>query len=359
MSTPTGTTPRTFPVPIGIRTPEKLWTAVRGSGGSVLLENRGTFTVYIGNGFVTTASGRPLTPLSNMSVASDQDWYGIADAAATAKQPVYVVPGGQYAIAGTQEVANVVAAALASGGVPIIESQTLLSSAALVNLNTGVTDTTSSFDITRYQSLVLYVLWETTNQFEYLRVDIYQTDIAGNIISSDRAFINPKSGAPGPLRCEIRVPCRGVQTSLQFTNVLSAGALHQYSYSLCGSFRPCDKMHATEFWTGQTAANQTYGNDGDLLSLVTTVTVLTNWPMALHWGAAYISVANGGGATVNCSFQIYDPLLSQIVFGTANLGAGASVNANLQLANRAYKFRASPMAAGTVAPIVFINAIND
>jgi len=84
---------------------------------SVLLLNRGLFTVYVGGPYVDgPGTGVPLAPLGSLAVPADRQWYGVADAAAKgAAQAVYRVPGGtSYSPAPSEIAAQIQASQLAA-----------------------------------------------------------------------------------------------------------------------------------------------------------------------------------------------------------------------------------------------------
>ena len=84
---------------------------------SVLLLNRGLFTVYVGGPYVDgAATGVPLAPLGSLAVTADRQWYAVADPAAQgAAQAVYRVPGGtSYSPAPSEIAAQIQASQLAA-----------------------------------------------------------------------------------------------------------------------------------------------------------------------------------------------------------------------------------------------------
>jgi len=84
---------------------------------TVLLLNRGLFTVYVGGPFVDGPStGVPLAPLGSLAVPADRQWCGVADPAAqNAAQAVYRVPGGtSYSPAPSEIAAQIQASQLAA-----------------------------------------------------------------------------------------------------------------------------------------------------------------------------------------------------------------------------------------------------
>lgn len=84
---------------------------------SVLLLNRGLFTVYVGGPYVDGPStGVPLAPLGSLAVPADRQWFGVADPAANGdKQAVYRVPGGtSYSPAPSEIAAQIAASQLAA-----------------------------------------------------------------------------------------------------------------------------------------------------------------------------------------------------------------------------------------------------
>lgn len=224
----------------------------------------------------------------------------------------------------------------------------------------GVTDSMAAVDTRQFTSLVLRVFWQATNQFEYLKVVFHWLDAGSNQVWQETVYLNPSvAGLVGPAEAYIRVPCRGVMVGLNFTNVASAGALHQYSYSLQGSFRPVDRMQVVEAWQNQTAQNKTDGTDGTLLSLVDSRVASTDYPMAPHWGEVYAFLANAAGATVNLTTTAVDPISGQAVAGTAAMGAGGSTSLSFRLAARPYILRCTAAGVGTIKPVAFVIASND
>lgn len=224
----------------------------------------------------------------------------------------------------------------------------------------GVTDSIAAVDCRQFTSLTLRVFWQTTNQFEYLKVVFHWLDSGSNQTWQETVYLNPSvAGLVGPAEAYVRVPCRGVMVALDFTNVASAGVLHRYSYNLQGSFRSVDRMQVVEAWENQTVQNKTDGTDGTLLSLVDSKIASTDYPMAPHWGEVYAFLANAGGATVNLSSTVVDPISGQTIAGTAAMGAGASTSLSFRLAARPYILRATAAGAGTIKPIAFVIASND
>lgn len=228
------------------------------------------------------------------------------------------------------------------------------------SLASGASISFGPYTVRQFVSLAGMVHWQASNQFEYLQVDLSWGDDNNFEIWKDTFIINPDNTAgPRPVNARLRTPCWAPLLTMTLTNLGSAGALHQYEWVIRGSFRPVDRSRVVEAWTGQTAANDTRGVDGTLMALVDTYTAITFLPMPIHWGECYGSFANGGGANVNCSFQIWEPVLSQVVFGTAALGAGGVQNGTFRLASRAYQLKVTPAGAGTVKPIVFVHASNE
>ncbi len=105
---------------------------------SVLLLNRGLFTVYVGGPYVDGAStGVPLAPLGSLVVPADRQWCGVADPAAQgAAQAVYRVPGGtSYSPAPSEIAAQIQASQLAAqigAAVPVPPSAAAIGAAVPV-----------------------------------------------------------------------------------------------------------------------------------------------------------------------------------------------------------------------------------
>lgn len=278
----------------------------RRAGEAILLENRGTFNVYLGDSFVNASLGRPLTPLASISVAADREWWAIADpAAGAAEQPVYIVPGGYFAQAGTQELANVAAAAALSNGARLVDSPQLIDLA----LNAALPFVGPILDMRQWQSFLLSIQYEAANVAPPQNTGIvtlrwWDTAAKGNELGRqiwEINSVNQTDCGRTVITDQVRGPFMTVELSV------GNGAASTMTYVLYGSNRPTDRSRVTEL-----APTAVAGPSSDRSILVYRNNLLpaglTKLACRLGIGAATLNIGIGG-AGGNINLRLYSPQL--------------------------------------------------
>lgn len=213
---------------------------------TVLLLNRGLFTVYVGGPYVDGPStGVPLAPLGSLAVPADRQWCAVADPAAQgAAQAVYRVPGGTSYSPAPSEIAAQIqashlaaqigtavaapgAAAIAAGiynqGVRAVDAPNRTSTQ--LYFTTDKTFQAVTFDVSQANSVDIawYFMLGTSRAAgtrTWAMLNLLWQDVNGNVIHNDGFELSNENVAvnqPGH-QGAIRVPALGASLRIVLQN---------------------------------------------------------------------------------------------------------------------------------------------